>query len=497
MGRKWIQKSLTLAGAVALTTACSESPSNSPKTPPIQTKNLTIEGQIDSSVGASGFSMKMFGPSDFSSFASEGKKVRCVPGSGPLVAGESAVDSNGDFSIEMKGMEEGASLGCWIFDNGIPSMPISFGAKTSIHGGDQQLLGYAPKPGSTSLKLGTITISTTPGGISIAVVDGNSIEDNGSKDKEVEFYDMKGEWTATPVTTNGFVHPCDMDDLNPTELLACKNEWKQKIYFNQKITATNTTDQSTSDISTVWKTKSAFDHCGGKEGLEADDYTFSPVQAGQRAPFNLDLSNLSDNDLKNAKFAYSKYGNDDNCNGVDEVQCKAAKNCYELIQNVSTEEQKKIVGLSCTLSSLKSGGNKNVQFDFGTSCDYRLREYPSDLNSILDGSACATDNMCGLEFYPRERFLHSELVISGNMGTTAQVEQETGHVNDNGSNRPCEIVRTQTFTITQISKTKATLQVNMSAGLLSDQHPLCATDTTTWFYKEITAGTKIFINLTR
>lgn len=494
MGRMWIQKSLTLAGAVVLATACSESP-NSPNTPPIQTKNLSIEGQIDTGVGASGFSMKIFGPNDFSSFAGEEKKVRCVPGSGPLVAGEGIIHATtGAFSLQMKGMEEGASLGCWIFVDGIPSMPISFGAKDSIYGGSQQLLGYAPKPGSTSLKLGTIAIATV-GGFSIAIVNKDNINDNGSTGQEVEFYDMKGEWSATPITGNGFIHPCDMDELNPAELTACKNEWKQKIYFNQKITATNTADQSTSDISTVWKTKSAFDHCGGKEGLAAAGYTFSPAQAGQRAPFSLDLSNLSENDLKNAKFAYSKYGNDDNCHGVDETQCKAAKNCYELIQNVPIEEQE-IAGLSCTLSSLKSGGNKNVQFDFGTSCDYRLRDYPNDLAPILDGSACATDGMCGLEFYPRERFLHSELVISGNMGTTSQTEEDTGHVGDGDDRADCHIVRTHTFTITQVSKSKATLQVDFTSVLKPGQDPRCATDPTTWFYDEL-SGRKIFVNLSK
>lgn len=496
MARAWIKNTLTMVGTVVLATACSESPNSAPSSTTIQTKNLTIEGEVESISGSSGLSMKMFGPSDFSSLAGNEKKVRCVPGSGPLVAGEGTIHATtGAFSLQMKGMEEGASLGCWIFVNGIPSMPISFGVKDSIYGGSQQLLGYAPKPGATSLKLGAIAISTV-GGFNIAIVNKDNINDNGATDQEVEFYDMKGEWTATPVTGNGFIHPCDLDDLNSAELLACKNEWKQKIYFNQKITATNTADQTTSDISTVWKTKAAFDHCGGKEGLEAAGYTFSPTQAGQHAPFNLNLSNLSDNDLKNAKFSYHKFGSDDNCHGVDEAICKAAKNCYELVQNLTAN--KEIVELSCVLNSLKSGGNRNVQFDFGSSCDYRLRDYPSpgDFDSILDGSACATNAMCGLEFYPRERFIQSELVVSGNMGTTSQTEKDTGHVGEGADRADCHIVRTHIFTINQVSKTRATLQVDFTSVLEPDQDARCATDTSTWFHDEL-SGRKVFINLTR
>lgn len=102
-------------------------------------------------------------------YAAEKNSVRCVTGSGPLIAGEGNINADtGVFSLTMKGLQEGVSIGRWIFTNGFPSMPIAFASEPALGGGGEtQQLGYAPKTNSTELTLGLIKVVEGTGGIGV------------------------------------------------------------------------------------------------------------------------------------------------------------------------------------------------------------------------------------------------------------------------------------------------------------------------------------------
>lgn len=114
-------------------------------------------------------------------------KVRCVTLAGPLLAGEGAVATSAPYVFTV-GMTVGlnAPIGCFVLADDSIIATLSFGTGSGMDGSSKPKTAYSPKPDSTELGLGTISVS---GGLASA----SAVSENGVASKPT-FASMTGQW---------------------------------------------------------------------------------------------------------------------------------------------------------------------------------------------------------------------------------------------------------------------------------------------------------------
>ncbi|MBV2168755.1 MAG: hypothetical protein KUL82_08620 [Bdellovibrio sp.] len=506
--KKWIKFSTGLATASMLA-ACSGgggSDSAAPSTEP--TKSLTVSGTVSAPTI---MNYKPLGwDSSLGAYFVDTKVMRCTPGSGPNVAGEGTIGDDGKFSFTISGMAEGAALGCWIYINGIPSIPLAFANSTALSGsGSTQQTGYAPRANATSLSLGTISIQTVslPGGgsYSVAVVTPSSIVDNGTTEAAA-FADMTGIWSASVVDdqSNGYVHPCANEGADYQA--ECQAEWTNASFFINNFSATK--DAEVRRGFSLWASKAAFDNCGGKEGIIIDpswtiDGTYKDtVKTSYGAPAFDPTQLITDDMLLKAPFKKWTDSNDPsrtNCqrmgSSTQSTTCDTATNCQEFVAGFTSPDNAD--KLSCIINSMNSGGLR--AYNWGANvCARRIDQDDwTKISGNFDGDKKCKTADCdgGIKWKSEPAFRHfsSELITSGNTGSASF----TGEESDNYNGKLCEVFRTTSFYITQASATKATIIVEFSMRKKDPDNWPQECEDSSWMSSQMDKVLRHKINLTK
>lgn len=439
-------KSLTIGGTFA------SLPALSPMAGGLRISGLDLSNYMGSGIEAQSFAATYI--------------VRCVTLSGPLHAGEGAVNAGtGAFSLSMTaGLN--APIGCFLLaDNAIAAV-LSFSQETSMSGGTKHVSSYSPRSDSTSLGLGTITVS---GGVAQA----SAVNENGTAEKPV-FAVVTGSWAVASFVddaANGYVHPCDMD-FDPTEAseknAACKAEWSTSgtgIYLNQIIASNGILTRNGLGL---WRNQAAYAACGNREGVGLDS-GWTPSNGWTTGSFpaftSLNLSAIDGQMLASAPFKKTSNNGVNNCpkaqSGDDLPGCETAKDCGDF--SFSADEYGSREKARCILNSLSSGGDQG--FQYGNSCGARAHVSWDALMMASydnDGTGCATSTCGGaVDFNPPDasplnRMFFSELFIDGAVGSASEVKTESC---SGGT-----IVETVAITATQSSATAMTFVVEFTVS---------------------------------
>lgn len=394
--------------------------------------------------------------------------VRCVTLSGPLHSGEGTVDSGtGVFSLSMTaGLN--APIGCFLLaDNAIAAV-LSFSQETSMSGGTKNVSSYSPRSDSTSLGLGTITVT---GGVAKA----SAISENGSAAKPT-FADMTGTWGVASFVddaANNYFHPCDMD-YDPTEAAtknaACKAEWSTAgagVYINQIVASNGTLTRNGLGL---WSNQASYAACGNREGVGLDTgWTASNGWTTGNFPAftSLNLSAIDGAMLAKAPFKKSIYNGISNC-PRDSMQndlpgCDTANDCSDFSYGSDTNASGQKV--RCILNSLSNGGA--LGFQYGNDCGARANVSWDTLNGASfdnDGTGCASSTCGGaVDFNPSgasplNRMFFSELFIDGAVGSASEPKTH----NCGGGT----VLETISITATQSSATAMTFVVEFSTSFI-------------------------------
>jgi hypothetical protein len=140
--KNWMKLTAGLATASVLAACSGGGDSATSPSTTTTTKSLSVSGTV------SGLTLASYNPFglDLGVRTFAVNTMRCVPGSGPNVAGEGAIGVDGTFRLTITGMEEGASLGRWIFIDAVPSIPMAFASTTSFDGSTpKQQMGLCTK----------------------------------------------------------------------------------------------------------------------------------------------------------------------------------------------------------------------------------------------------------------------------------------------------------------------------------------------------------------
>lgn len=436
-------KSLVLGTIVTSMTACSGGGGGDAVAPSEASKTMVVAGELQSAT----LQAKL---GEILPLAADPVwKMRCTPGSGPNVAGEGVIGIDNKFRFEIKGMQEGASLGCWIFIDGIPSIPLAFASTTSMTGGTANQMGYAPKKNSTEVSFGVIEIVTV-GGVSIAKVTA-PIEDNGSE-ALAAFQDMTGEWKPTLIidAANGYSHMCDAEVGQDKE--DCLAEWTEDSKFFIHTLQASKADQTSRWVLNLWQTKDAFVNCGFKEALPADwqytgqnSATATGVFSAGYATLTALKTAITDGTLKTANAPFRKWVDESNSsqnNCLGSSTCDTAKNCAQLLAGITSPTEND--SANCIMNAMHSGGLSHYNWGAGV-CARRMDKFPHESN---DGETITWKDS------PTSRHISSELLVSANNASASFTEPD----NDDG----CEVIRTTSFNITQHSTTSATIELLFS-----------------------------------
>lgn len=364
--------------------------------------------------------------------------VRCVTLSGPAYAGEGQVSSTPPYTFNVS-MAAGlnAPIGCFLMGDGLAVATLAFGAETNMSGTSNPKTAYTPRPDSTELMLGTITIADGVAQPAAPVVE------NGSQAKP-SFIDMTGKWSINSVYENAnelYIHPCDVDlSIPATSSLKtqCRSQWSAKDVYIHQVAATNS--GKTRQAIGIWNSQAALTSCGGKEGITLDSQwtVVGSWPTGNITFAALDLSNLTTDVLSKAKFTRISSASATNCPRnadytADLPECATANNCNDFSASYPSGERGSMEKLECVLNSLSSGGQypygcgdvcgAKAEINWAGLSDPSTRPtYDAQGKGCGDATCNNNVNFNPVNGKPVNRLFFSDLFVDGNAGTGNEVE---------------------------------------------------------------------------
>lgn len=416
--------------------------------------------------------------------------VSCmVMGSVPPIASTVELGSGGVFSLSLS-VSAGDAVGCFLRRSSVAAgfIPLVFQEADSMAGGKTTQRGLSPRSDSTSVSLGNISIVTINNEI-VAKSDSAPVEDG--KAEAPAFADISGSWIIKKVyedAVNGYVHPCETEDeMTAAQMASCKaNEWNTIFMHSFRAKKASETRWGFG----LWKNESAYNNCGKSEGVTLDTGwsvdTTSMDHATLKDAFAVPTLDLTDISTYAAKAPFRKWvstsGGGNNCpyQDADSPSCATATTCAELDYDdgIHTPEEQSAEKVRCVLNRMGSGGNNSYNWD--GICGRRLSKSVWDKipyeASNYTATGCKTANCSGTdnsvakagleatdwEASPLFRFMNSEMIVDGNIGTAtgSEVDQQTTNINSTTYN--CWMNRTTKMTIIQKSASNISVLVEQT-----------------------------------
>ena len=443
--------------------ACSEQPASEDSS---SESVLTIGGSLG---GPSGSSAKATQKArKVGALAITDYSVRCVTLTGTPAAGVGAVGADGSFSLTISGIDGSTSvpLGCFIISNIDSSIKATLAFDSGSEGmaGGNATSGSVNCSGGEAISFGEISFDEDKG---TAVVEVANIARTGTVVEETgTFADVTGDWLLNCVDTDEYDCPEDID------------EGDFVIHLNQ-IQADDDVAVRHTGLS-IWDS-SAFGACGSTEDLDALlPAGWSAVNAALNTNFSFSAFPAS-----SAVQARAHGGS----TGACEMTITEGMTCNQILNG----------GTASGANNTDGWGNGNIGaysdadcqaicladsvHEVEGSCQPRYSvnhnftrtvnaagQIATEVANYNEGTGTTPNNFIRREKNPDGRFVISELLTAGNIGTLLQSDSYTEHFcQDNGvdgcTDRACVIQENVRVTMTQSSSTAAVVEVVISRAL--------------------------------
>ncbi|HRO66641.1 MAG TPA: hypothetical protein PL182_03645, partial [Pseudobdellovibrionaceae bacterium] len=272
-------------------------------------KSLQIEGDFDTGTLLS--TKPLFGVDlGLAALPAGTWKVRCIPSSGPNVAGEGTVNSEGGFAVVMNGVSPTAAIGCFLIHDDLFFASLVFGQTQNLSNQNVSVMSIFPGEDTKVLKLGTnITLAAgqivlTPADFDYGTTPPTPTDTMG---------DLTGTWKVAKVYSGGgFTHPCDMESTQ-VERDACRAGWQTSAPMYMNMIKLNKGADARYTLS-LWENSAHFNACGKSDALThnvawtIDNGSVNGATAKDAFPLHMpalnNLGETGDTVLADAKFLF-------------------------------------------------------------------------------------------------------------------------------------------------------------------------------------------------